>query len=72
MAAGLESVLAHDTPFTVDRTPPVLGAVYDGPILRSDSSFQPGTNTLCVNWAGFSDPDTGIGRIIWSIGEVKG
>ena len=35
----------------------------------SDVDFQTSIDTLCVNWDGFSDPQSGLGEILWSIGE---
>ena len=56
-------------PFSVDRTPPIAGEVYDGPTPSDDLQYQDDTTSLCVSWAGFSDPDSGLGRIEWVIGE---
>ena len=68
-AAGLQSVLAAASFFTVDRTPPITGVVYDGPTPRTDADYLVVSHTLCVNWAGFSDPDSGLGDILWLISE---
>jgi hypothetical protein len=67
--AGLHTVIAADTSFTVDRTPPIAGQVYDGSNLGMDSQFQDRQDSVCVNWVGFSDPHTGIGRVEWTIGK---
>ena len=67
-AAGLQSVLAVDMPFTIDRTPPLPGRVYDGHTPGVEFQFQERADLLCVTWAEFSDPDTGVARIEWSIG----
>ncbi len=68
-SAGLQSVLVAESAFTVDRTPPAPGRVYDGSIPSLDARFQESRDVLCVNWAEFGDPHTGLGRIEWSIGE---
>lgn len=67
--AGLQSVLAVDTALTIDRTPPIPGRVYDGHTPGVEFQFQEQMDLLCVTWAGFSDPDTGVARIEWSIGR---
>lgn len=67
--AGLLSIVAAEAPFTVDRTSPTTGQVYDGANLGLDAQFQDRSDSLCVNWAEFNDPDTGIGRIEWAIGN---
>lgn len=61
-------MVAAETSFTVDRTPPIAGQVYDGADLGVDAQYQDRQDMLCVNWVGFSDPHTGLGRIEWSIG----
>lgn len=46
--------------------------MYDGNTPGLDSQYQNGTDSLCVNWEGFSDPHTGIGGIAWGIGRMAG
>ena len=52
----------------VDRTPPVAGTVSDG-AGRTDIDYQSDMTSLCVNWEGFSDPESGIVEVQWGIGE---
>lgn len=66
--AGLQTIAIAEVPFVIDRSPPVAGTVNDGNILRSDLDYQNTASSLCVNWDGFSDPHSGLGEILWSIG----
>lgn len=54
---------------TVDRTPPLAGTVNDGSEISLDANFQSSLDTLCVNWDGFSDPESGIAEIEWTVSK---
>ena len=56
---------------TVDRTPPLAGTVNDGEIVGTDIDYTDSTTQLCVNWQGFSDPDSGISSIQWAFGKIE-
>ena len=53
----------------VDRTPPIVGQVNDG--LGRDEDYQSDLSTLCINVEGFSDPESGLGRPLWGVGETN-
>ncbi len=53
----------------VDRTPPLAGTVNDGSVISLDASYQSSLDTLCVNWEGFSDPESGVTEIEWTVGN---
>lgn len=55
----------------VDRTPPLAGTVNDGERVGTDIDYTSSTSMLCVNWQGFSDPESGISAIRWTIGKHK-
>ena len=48
------------------------GRVYDGSTPGSDEQYQDSSAPLCVNWAGFSDPHTGLGHIEWEVRRAAG
>ena len=72
ITAGLQSILAAESAFTVDHTPPTRGHVYNGDTSGEDRQYQESSTSLCVNWAGFADPHTGLGRIVWAVSRVGG
>ena len=47
-------------PLVIDRTPPVIGYVYDGRHHGSDASYTAANNTICVNWDNFHDEESGL------------
>ena len=55
----------------VDRTPPLAGMVNDGERVGTDIDYTSSTSMLCVNWQGFSDPESGISSIRWTIGKAS-
>ena len=55
---------------TVDRSPPLAGTVNDGAEVGIDTDYTDSTSELCVNWEGFSDPESGISAIQWAIGKI--
>lgn len=55
----------------MDRTPPLAGTVNDGEEVGTDIDYTESTTRLCVNWQGFSDPESGISLIQWAIGKSK-
>ncbi|XP_065175048.1 uncharacterized protein LOC135804992 [Sycon ciliatum] len=57
--AGLSSDIRSE-PFLVDRQIPSAGSVYDGTVVGSDMAYQSATGQVSVNWAGFSDAESGI------------
>lgn len=68
--AGLLTVAVSEEAITVDRSPPLAGTVNDGGEVGIDVDYTDSTNQLCVNWEGFSDPESGISSIHWAIGEI--
>ncbi len=68
-AAGLQSVVAAEMPLTVDRTPPIPGRVYNGAAFGTDARYQSSPASFCVNWARFSDPHSGLGRMVLAVGK---
>jgi hypothetical protein len=54
----------------VDPSPPLAGAVSDGP--AADIQFQSSTTTINANWTAFSDPQSGIVTLEWAIGTTLG
>jgi len=71
VSAGLQAIFAAADFFTVDRTPPLAGHVRDGPMVGMDDSYVGTDRNYCVNWAGFSDPESGLGPITWTVGEWR-
>lgn len=67
--AGLVTVAVSEEAIMVDRTPPLAGTVNDGKRVGTDIDYTPSTSMLCVNWQGFSDPESGISSIQWTIGK---
>ena len=68
--AGLLTVAVSEEAITVDRSPPLAGTVNDGGEVDTDIDYTDSTTQLCVNWEGFSDPESGISLIHWAIGEI--
>lgn len=66
--AGLLTVAVSEEAITVDRSPPLTGIVNDGGQVGTDIDYTSRTDQLCVNWEGFSDPESGISMIQWTIG----
>lgn len=46
----------------------MAGSVSDG-AGRGDIDYQSDLTSLCVNWEGFSDLESGIAEVQWGIGE---
>ena len=67
--AGLRSLAVAEDSIVVDRTPPLIGIINDGAVISLDTEYQSSLDTICVNWEGFSDPESGIASIVWSIGK---
>lgn len=61
--------MATSSPVYVDRTPPVLGELRDGIEGEGDLAYQSDLTTLCVTLEGAEDPESGLGDILWGIGE---
>lgn len=64
-------------PINVDRTPPLVGTVYDANIhdgsnVAGDVNYQSNASHICVSWSGFSDPESLIVSYQWSIGSSPG
>ncbi|MBI2933480.1 MAG: hypothetical protein HYY16_17690, partial [Planctomycetes bacterium] len=53
-----------------DSTPPVAGAVNDGP--AADVDFQNNAWQISANWTAFTDPESGITDYEWAIGTTPG
>ena len=66
--AGLSSTAA--TSFHVDRTKPIIGAIYNGNL--RNVACQPLGQPLEVSWNSIADDDSGISSIAWSIGFSEG
>ncbi|KAL3873866.1 hypothetical protein ACJMK2_036950, partial [Sinanodonta woodiana] len=56
----------------VDRTPPIPGVVFDGPIFRTDLMFTMNIKSVCVSWFNFYDPESGIGKYEAGVGTEPG
>ena len=69
-AAGLLTIAVSEEAITVDRSPPLEGTVNDGADVGTDTDYTDSTSQLCVNWEGFSDPESGISMIQWAIGKT--
>ncbi len=67
--AGLTSIAVAEYSVTVDRSPPFTGAVYDGAVVSLDASFQSSLDTLCVNWEGVVDLESGVAEIEWTVSK---
>ena len=63
------TVAVSEEAVMVDRSPPLAGTVNDGERVRTDIDYTSSTSMLCVNWQGFSDPESGISSIRWTIGK---
>ena len=70
-AAGLLTIAVSEEAITVDRSPPLAGSVNDGEEVGTDVDYIDSTSQLCVNWEGFSDPESGISAIQWAIGKMR-
>jgi len=57
-------------PLLIDSSPPVCGEVGDGEKWFADITYQKSSSTLCVNWDGFSDPDSGISEYVNNGGAI--
>lgn len=70
--AGLVSV-ASSSSYTLDSSPPNIGAVFDGPPAPSPSDVDYWTDEglLAAHWRGFNDPHTGIAEYWWAIGTCR-
>lgn len=54
----------HSTsPLIVDRTPPVAGRVSDGSRFNHDISYTAVDDSVCANWNGFHDRESGIAKV---------
>lgn len=62
--SGLSSTAMSS--FTVDRTPPVVGAVYNG--LKYNVTCQPIGQPFHVSWELLEDTESGVHAIEWSLG----
>ena len=67
--AGLRSLAVAEDSIIVDRSPPLLGTVNDGSVISLDADYQSSLDMVCVNWEGFSDPESDIASIVWSVGK---
>jgi len=47
-------------PLLIDSSPPLCGEAGDGQQWFNDITYQRSATTLCANWDGFSDPDSGL------------
>jgi len=56
----------------LDTTPPVGGAVADGPNLGSDLTYQTVSTGFGANWSGFFDPDEPVVRFEFGLGTAQG
>lgn len=70
-AAGLLTIAVSEEAITVDRSPPLAGTVNDGAGVGTDTDYTDSTSQLCVNWEGFSDPESGISVMQWAIGKTR-
>ena len=61
----LKTIKTQATPINVDRTPPTIGTVRDGSTHNMDADYSYSDNELCITWAGFSDPHSGISQVQW-------
>ena len=72
---GLRESLTVSEPINIDRTPPLIGIVYD--VLEEmketmDAKYQSNTSHICASWSGFSDPQSLIASYQWSVGTSSG
>lgn len=51
----------------VDSTPPDVGIVYDGMIVRTDLQFSSNAFTVQAHWFGFTDMESGISHYIIAV-----
>lgn len=66
-AAGLQVIdVASNGPLLVDRSPPVVRFIADGP--NGDIDYQRDLTTICMN-GDFGDLESGIDEVYWGIGE---
>ena len=52
-------------PLLVDKTPPTAGTVLDGPVIRVDNSYQADISSICAQWPGFFDTESGISLYVF-------
>jgi hypothetical protein len=64
----LPSYEAGARPFLIDTSPPLAGEVNDGPFVGHDLYWENNATVAAVNFLGFSDPESGIGRYEWCLG----
>jgi len=67
-AGNLSDVATYVT--RVDASSPSAGSVYDG--AAADAAYAPSNSVLYANWAGFSDPHSGVGKYWYAIGTTAG
>ena len=60
-----------DFAFVVDRTPPLLGSVYDS-LAFTDVYCLHAEQPLEVSWEGFSDPVADVALVQWAMGTQPG
>ena len=65
--AGLPSAAARAT-FSLDSSPPLNGTVFSSQSPGRHAGCQNEVQPLGVSWVGFSDDESGIDRVEWSIG----
>ena len=68
--AGLLTIAVSEEAVSVDRSPPLAGTVNDGGDVGTDIDYTESDSQLCVNWEGFSDPESGVSSIHWAVGEI--
>ncbi|OWF48074.1 Delta-like protein 1 [Mizuhopecten yessoensis] len=69
---GLHTARHGDEQILIDLTPPNAGVVFDGHILDTDVDYQADTSTMCAEWIGFFDEDSGIRDYLWGVGTTPG
>ena len=71
--AGMFTV-ATSWAFLVDVTPPVVGHVFDGPVINgtdNDNDYTRSHDTLQAHWKGFHDQHTSIKEYFITAGSCK-
>ncbi|XP_038050876.1 uncharacterized protein LOC119724026 [Patiria miniata] len=68
----LRTIDHADEPILVDDTPPIAGALFDGPYARQDLEFTKDRNKICANWYNWSDSESGIFSYLWAVGTQPG
>lgn len=51
-------------PIMIDKSPPLVGDVFDGDKLDKDIQYQHQTDKICGQWKNFFDPESGIRRLV--------